>query len=93
MIYKNQFFGGMDQDDNLFVKKGKYTQSILITISVFDQRLKLPYVHVSLVTDVKKWIKLQIANCAPEGRLFEAVLWSNTGLFYFTSLFMSHFFF
>ena len=35
----------------------------------------------------------KIANCTLEGGLIGAVSWSNTELFYLTSLFVLHFFF
>ena len=35
----------------------------------------------------------KIANCALEGGIIGAVSWSNTVLFYLTSLFVFHFFF
>ena len=33
------------------------------------------------------------AHCAPEGRLYGAESWSDTGLFYFMFIFVLHFFF
>ena len=61
-----------------------------MTRSVFDQRLELPY---SCAFDVKCRSNYKIANCALQGVLFRAVSWLNTGLFYYTSLSVLHFFF
>ena len=65
-------------DHYFFMKFGKYTNSMLMKRTVFNQRLQLPY---SWVIDVKMWFKLQkIANGVLEGGLIGAVSWSNNGL-------------
>ena len=51
LTYGNLLFEGMN--DNFFMKFGKYTKSILMKRSVFDQMLEWP------------WIKLQNSTLCP----------------------------
>ena len=67
-------------DQNFFVKLGKYNKSIIMKRCAFDQSLELlTYMSAELLMS-KSGSNYKIANCALEGRLFEAELWSNTGL-------------